>query len=76
MLEPAKGFSVRVYFSERELKIIRWIAESKGRKWIWSELGVSRVRLSQLINTIFGKAGVEDQIALVRFAIRKGIIKP
>jgi DNA-binding CsgD family transcriptional regulator len=73
---PPKGIAVRVHFDERELQIIRWIADGKPFKWIYPELGISKQRYIQLLATIRGKAGVESGIGLVRFAIRKGIVKP
>jgi DNA-binding NarL/FixJ family response regulator len=61
-------------FDERELQIIKWIAEGKGNKEIAGILFLSEGSLKNLITVILKKLKLQDRIQLVIFAVRNGII--
>ena len=67
--------ALEVNLAERELQIIRLIAEDRGQKYMMRELGISRTRYIQLRQALGDKLGVRGNISLVRMAIRNGIIE-
>ena len=60
--------------SEREIAIMRLVAEGAGNRSIGGALGLSEVRIKQQISTILGKLGAHDRAHAVAIAIRQGLV--
>jgi two-component system, NarL family, response regulator NreC len=62
--------------SSRERQVVQLIAEGKSMKEIGSLLGVSSRTADSHKTKIMNKLGLRDTAALVRYAIRAGLISP
>lgn len=60
--------------SERELDVIRWIAEGKGNAVIAEILGISKNSVDSYVKRIFIKLGVSDRTAAAVKAVALGLI--
>ncbi|MBI2871949.1 MAG: response regulator transcription factor [Chloroflexi bacterium] len=62
--------------SDRELEVLRLIGEGLGNKEIASRLGISVATAQTYRTRIMEKLGLHTVAELIRYAIRKGIIRP
>lgn len=62
--------------SERELSVLRFIGEGLVNKEIASRLGISITTAQTYRTRIMEKLGLHTVAELIRYAIRKGIIRP
>lgn len=60
--------------TERELEVLRWIAEGYTNEVIAQRLFISAKTVQTHRRNIMDKLGFHDRIDLVKYAIRKGII--
>jgi DNA-binding CsgD family transcriptional regulator len=65
-----------VELTARELEIVRLIADSYTSKEIAEMLSISPKTVEAHRGHILKKLGVRDRVALIRFAIRRGWIRP
>jgi len=65
-----------VELTARELEIVRLIADSYTSKEIAEMLSISPKTVEAHRGNILKKLGVRDRVALIRFAIRRGWIRP
>jgi len=61
--------------SERELAILRLVAEGQSNKQIAWDLGVSTDTIKANLKQLFGKLGVDDRTHAVTVAARRGFIE-
>lgn len=66
---------LHVELSEREETIIKLCCEGKRAKDISEEIGISIRTVEAHKTNIFTKLGINNNVALVRYAIRRGIIQ-
>lgn len=66
---------LHVELSEREETIIRLCCEGMRAKDISDEIGISIRTVESHKTNIFTKLGINNNVALVRYAIRRGIIQ-
>ena len=62
--------------SSREREIVKLIAESYSSKQIAETLVISEKTVERHRSNIFAKLGLNDRVALTRYAIRRGLIEP
>jgi DNA-binding NarL/FixJ family response regulator len=60
----------------RESEIVKLIAESYSSKQIADALVISEKTVERHRSNIFAKLGLNDRVALTRYAIRRGLIEP
>jgi DNA-binding NarL/FixJ family response regulator len=60
----------------RESEIVKLIAESYSSKQIAETLVISEKTVERHRSNIFAKLGLNDRVALTRYAIRRGLIEP
>lgn len=66
--------STPVPLSEREVAIVRLMADGVSNREIGTRLGLSEPRIKQHINDIFDKLGANDRAHAVAIAIRSGLL--
>ncbi len=66
--------STPVSLSEREVAIIRLVADGASNREIGVQLGLSEPRIKQHIADIFAKLGANDRAHAVALAIRSGLL--
>ena len=62
--------------TERELEVLRLVADGETNAEIGYELGISPKTVARHRENIMGKLNLHSRTELVKYAIRKGIIKP
>jgi DNA-binding NarL/FixJ family response regulator len=62
--------------SPRENEIVKLIAESYSSRQIAEALVISEKTVERHRSNIFAKLGMNDRVALARYAIRRGLIEP
>lgn len=62
-------------FNEMELKIIQLICEENSNEEIAAKIFTSPVNVKRLRGIILDKAGVKTTMALVLYAVRKGLVR-
>ena len=62
--------------SPRENEIVKLIAESYSSRQIADALVISEKTVERHRTNIFAKLGMNDRVALTRYAIRRGLIEP
>lgn len=62
--------------TNRELEVVKLIAEAHTNKQIASILGVSEKTIESHRANILNKLGMSDRVELVRYAVRRGLIEP
>lgn len=67
----AEGFGL----TERDLTLIRLIAEGLGNKGIADRLGSSEGTVKNRVSSVLGKMGLEDRTQIAVYAIRNGLIE-
>lgn len=67
----AEGYGL----TERDLNLIRLIAEGLGNKGIADRLGTSEGTVKNRVSSILGKMGLEDRTQIAVYAIRNGLIE-
>ncbi len=67
----AEGFGL----TERDLMLIRLIAEGLGNKGIADRMGSSEGTVKNRVSSVLGKMGLEDRTQIAVYAIRNGLIK-
>ncbi len=60
--------------SDRELHVIRLIAEGADNAAIGAELSISRHTVKQYVTRIFEKLGVHSRVEAAVYAVRKGLV--
>jgi DNA-binding NarL/FixJ family response regulator len=60
--------------SDRELQVIRLIAEGADNATIGAELSISRHTVKQYVTNIFEKLGVHSRVEAAVYAVRKGLV--
>jgi DNA-binding NarL/FixJ family response regulator len=62
--------------TEREIEILRLVAEGQANKQIAWQLSLSNDTIKAQLKAIFGKLGVHDRTHAVTIAARRGYIDP
>ncbi|HEV7918951.1 MAG TPA: response regulator transcription factor [Solirubrobacterales bacterium] len=62
--------------TDRELEVVKLIAEAHTNKQIAEILGVSEKTVESHRSNILNKLGMSDRVELVRYAVRRGLIEP
>ena len=76
---PSPGRSVELdvkLLSERELEVLRWLAEGQRTKEIAATLGISARTVETYRQRLMLKLGIQTLPGLVKFAIRAGMTPP
>ncbi len=73
---PNEGNNVLDGLTERELEVLRYLAEGTSNPEIAAALVISAKTVARHRENIMQKLGLHSRAELVRYAIRKGIIKP
>lgn len=60
--------------TERELEVIRLIADGADNAAIGRELSISRHTVKQYVTNIFEKLGVSGRVQAAVYAVRKGLV--
>ncbi|MDR3192897.1 MAG: response regulator transcription factor [Treponema sp.] len=66
----------RIVFSRAEKRIIRFISEGKTDKQIMELSGLSAGTVRNYISTIMQKAGIQNRVQILIFALKNGILDP
>ncbi len=74
LLGSAQGVE-QEQLSERERQIVQLVAEGRTNRQIASALGITPKTVDTHRTRLMGKLGIHDTPALVRYAIRKGIVR-
>jgi DNA-binding NarL/FixJ family response regulator len=61
--------------SEREFQVLRAVAMGEDKDAIGKNLGISAFTVRRHKHNVMKKLGISDEASLLRFALRKGIIK-
>ena len=70
------GSSITVEITEREIEVIRWLCDGLAEVEIAKRLHISPKTVSSHKTNIYRKVGITKITALVRWAIREGVIEP
>jgi len=62
--------------TQRELEVVKLIAEAHTNKQIAQILSVSEKTVESHRGNVLSKLGMRDRVELVRYAIRRGLIEP
>jgi DNA-binding NarL/FixJ family response regulator len=62
--------------TQRELQVVKLIAEGYTSKVIAQELVISVKTVDRHRQNILDKLGMSDRVDLTRYAIRRGLIQP
>ena len=62
--------------TQRELEVVKLIAEAYTNKQIAQTLNVSEKTVESHRGNVLSKLGMRDRVELVRYAIRRGLIEP
>ena len=62
--------------TQRELEVVKLIAEAHTNKQIAQILNVSEKTVESHRGNVLSKLGMRDRVELVRYAIRRGLIEP
>jgi DNA-binding NarL/FixJ family response regulator len=62
--------------TQRELEVVKLIAEAHTNKQIAQILNVSEKTVESHRGNVLAKLGMRDRVELVRYAIRRGLIEP
>ncbi len=73
---PSEGSNVLDGLTEREQEVLRYLAEGTSNSEIAGALVISAKTVARHRENIMQKLGLHSRAELVRYAIRKGIIKP
>jgi two-component system response regulator NreC len=73
---PSEGNNVLDGLTEREQEVLRYLAEGTSNPEIAAALVISAKTVARHRENIMQKLGLHSRAELVRYAIRKGIIKP
>lgn len=73
-LDPTKPSTI--HLTEKELQVLRWLADGQSQQFISAELGIMRSVTTQRIHQISRKLGTKTgkASAVVAKALRMGII--
>ena len=69
------GLAKEFGLTERDLMLIRLIAEGLGNKRIADRLGSSEGTVKNRVSSVLGKMGLEDRTQIAVYAIRNGLIE-
>jgi DNA-binding NarL/FixJ family response regulator len=61
--------------TDRELEVVKLIAEAHTNKQIAEILGLSEKTVESHRSNILNKLGMSDRVELVRYAVRRGLIE-
>lgn len=70
---PAQEQAPHVNLTEREIGILRLIAEGRSNKEIAAALSLTEGTIKGYVSTIFDKLGVEDRTQAALYAVRHGL---
>lgn len=62
--------------TDRELEVVKLIAEAHTNKQIAEILGLSEKTVESHRANVLNKLGMRDRVELVRYAVRRGLIEP
>jgi DNA-binding NarL/FixJ family response regulator len=62
--------------TDRELQVVKLIAEAYTNEQIAEALTISRRTVERHRENILGKLGMRDRVELTRYAIRRGLVEP
>lgn len=62
--------------TDRELEVVKLIAEAHTNRQIAEILGLSEKTVESHRSNILNKLGMSDRVELVRYAVRRGLIEP
>ena len=62
--------------SERELEVLKLVAEGRNNQEIGSILSISPKTVARHRENMLTKLGMSDRVELTRYAIRRGLIEP
>lgn len=67
--------AVKTVLTNREQQVVELLCDGLSEKQIADHLGVSKKTVSSFKRDIFKKAGVHKDTAMVRWAIRMGLVQ-
>jgi DNA-binding NarL/FixJ family response regulator len=70
------GEAASAELTQRELEVVKLIAEAHTNKQIAQILNVSEKTVESHRGNVLSKLGMRDRVELVRYAIRRGLIEP
>jgi len=73
---PSEGSNLLDGLTDREQEVLRYLAEGSSNSEIADALVISSKTVARHRENIMQKLGLHSRAELVRYAIRKGIIKP
>jgi two-component system response regulator NreC len=62
--------------SQRELEVLKLIAEAYTSDQIAHELSISRRTVDRHRENLLAKLGMRDRVELTRYALKRGLIEP
>ena len=62
--------------SERELEVLKLVAEGHGNEEIGALLAISPRTVARHRANTLAKLGMSDRVELTRYAIRRGLVEP
>jgi DNA-binding NarL/FixJ family response regulator len=71
-----EGDSRSAELTQRELEVVKLIAEAHTNKQIAQILSLSEKTVESHRGNVLAKLGMRDRVELVRYAIRRGLIEP
>ena len=71
-----EGRSAASELTQRELEVVKLIAEAHTNKQIAQILNLSEKTVESHRGNVLAKLGMRDRVELVRYAIRRGLIEP
>ena len=71
-----EGDSASGELTQRELEVVKLIAEAHTNKQIAQILNLSEKTVESHRGNVLAKLGMRDRVELVRYAIRRGLIEP
>ncbi|CAM5694984.1 response regulator [Streptomyces purpurascens] len=73
---PAAPAEIPDGLTVRETEVLVLIADGLSNQEIGRRLHVSTATVKTHINNLFAKAGIKDRVQAVRYAYRKGLVRP
>jgi len=68
------AYAAEEALTEREIEVIRWVAEGNSNKIVANKLGISEDTVKNHMRTILAKLGASDRTHAVTIAIRRGFL--
>jgi DNA-binding NarL/FixJ family response regulator len=74
LAQPASASDDEPHLTERELQVLRWLAEGLGNKQIGAQLSISASTVKYHLQAIFTKLGVRTRSEAVSYGLRSGVV--